>query len=129
MLILAAPHSDDPRDDGFNHAIPGELLYRPFVCSSGQEHACGCERSWAGVGSSRATTLAEVIDKPDMTPSEYLNTISLFLAETWDWEVKDAVDEAQTLAAIAEDFGAGAYVTIRIEDDSHVFELMETDHA
>jgi len=129
MLVLAAPRSDDPRDDGFVHTIAGELVYRPFVCASGQEDACGCERSWAGVGSGKTTTVAEVVDKPDMTPSRYLNTISLYLVETWGWEVKDAVDEAQILASIAEDFGAGAYVTIRIDGDSHVFDHLEADHA
>lgn len=37
MLVLAAPQGDDPRDDGYNHAVPGELL-RSTPDSSRDQH-------------------------------------------------------------------------------------------
>ncbi|WP_327105436.1 DUF7715 family protein [Nonomuraea glycinis] len=129
MLVLAAPRIDDPRDDGFNRAVPGELLYRPFVCASGQERNCGCEQQWGGIASSKATTVAEVVDKSGMTRSEYLNTIALYLAETWEWDTKAAVDEAQELAAIAEHFGSGALVTIDIDGNGSLSDELRTDHG
>ncbi|MFG1617355.1 hypothetical protein ACGFI3_31720 [Nonomuraea wenchangensis] len=120
MLVLAAPHGDDPRDDGYNHAIPGELLYRPFICDSGQQDNCGCERSWVGTGSSKATTLAEVVDMPDMTRADYLATIGLYLMDMWGWEAREAYQEAQDIAGLAEHYGAGALVTIDRTGHDHL---------
>ncbi|MFI7618032.1 hypothetical protein ACIBP6_43115 [Nonomuraea terrae] len=129
MLVLTAPKTDDPRDGGFNHAIPGELLCRPIVCDAGRDGGCGCERSWAGIGSQKATTLAEVVDRPHMTRAEYLGTIGLYLMDAWGYSDQDAFTEAAELADTAEHFGAGALVTIDIDGDSHVFDALEVDRG
>lgn len=112
MLVLAAPETEDPRDGGFVHTLAGELLYRPFACDAAEHGGCGCDRAWAGVGTSRAATIAEVVDKPHLTRESYLRTIGMFLAETWGWDSKAAVDEASDLAELATFYGVGALVTI-----------------
>lgn len=127
MLVLAAPQGDDPRDDGYNHAVPGELL-RPPVCDSA---VCACERSWIGVGSGNATTLAQVIYKVGLTRGEYLGTIGLHLLDTGNYSARDALAEAIELADTAEHFGAGAYVTIDIDQDNpdnHMVTLLDAEH-
>ncbi|MGC9543607.1 DUF7715 family protein [Streptomyces sp. UG1] len=112
MLVLAAPHTEDPRDGGFVHTTPGELLIRPFVCGAGGNGACGCERSWAGVTSRGATTLAEVVDRPDLTQDVYIDLIVGYFTQAWGWDREDAEEEAVVLATIAHDFGPGALLTI-----------------
>ncbi|MFG1619526.1 hypothetical protein ACGFI3_42810 [Nonomuraea wenchangensis] len=132
MLVLAAPHGDDPRDDGYNHAIPGELLRRPPVCDSGQAAACGCERSWIGVGSGKATTLAQVVYKVGLTRGEYLGTIGLHLLDTGAYSAREALAEGVELADTAEYVGSGAYITIDIDPDNpdnHMIEALEMDHG
>ncbi|MWA02174.1 hypothetical protein F8568_017690 [Actinomadura sp. LD22] len=124
MLVLAAPDTDDPRDGGFVATIPGELLYRPFVCSAGQEGACGCERSLAGMTSRKGTTLALVTDT-DMTRAQYIDAHAGFLVDCWGWNRADAEHEASMLADIAADFTAGTLVTVRLQDDAHVFDELE----
>jgi hypothetical protein len=129
MLVLTAPHSDDPRDDGYNHAIPGELLHRPHVCDSGRQNTCGCERAWIGASSRQSTTLAQVVYKVGMTKADYLSTIALHLMNAEHYGMHDAYAEAAELADTAQHFGSGAYVTIRLDGDEHVFSLLEADHA
>lgn len=128
MLVLTAPTSDDPRPDGFNHALPGELLHRPYVCDAGQDRGCGCERAWAGVSSRKATTLAHVVNLP-ITEQEYIATLGRFLMDTWGWQMIHAYDEARMLAELATSCGAGALVTIDTQHDQQVFDVLETDRG
>lgn len=122
MLVLAAPHTDDPRDDGFVHTLPGELLHRPFVCNSGHEGTCGCERSWIGITSRKATTLAEVIEM-DIDPATYTGLIAGVLAD--DWDRADAEEETGFLADIAADFDTGTLLTLTLDHGQHVIEEIE----
>ncbi|MDN3023821.1 hypothetical protein [Streptomyces sp. S.PB5] len=115
MLVLAAPRGEDPRDGGFVHTVAGELVIRPFVCGAGEHGACGCERSWAGVTSYAATTLVEVVDRPDLTPATYADLIARYFTDVWQWKADDAREEAQELADIADDFGPGALLYIEGE--------------
>lgn len=115
MLVLAAPRGEDPRDAGFVHTVAGELVIRPFVCGAGEEGACGCERSWAGVTSRAATTLAEVVNRPDLTSDTYTRLITGYFTEVWQWDPADARAEVLELADIADDFGPGALLAIEGE--------------
>lgn len=128
MLVLTAPDRDDPRDGGFNHALAGELLYRPYICDSGHNGTCGCERSWAGIASRKGTTLAQIRDL-QMTRNEYLATIGTYLIDTWGWEMEDAWDEAETLAGIASDYQPGDLLTIAVDGDQHLIDVLETEHG
>jgi len=128
MLVLTAPTSDDPRDGGFNHALPGELLYRPFACDAGIGGDCGCSRSWVGVSSSKRTTLAQVAEL-DTTPHEYIATIGTFLMDAWQFSTQDAYDEARLLADMAADYEPGSLLTIKVDGDQHLIELLETEHG
>ncbi|MEV0626015.1 DUF7715 family protein [Nonomuraea wenchangensis] len=125
MLVLAAPRGDG----GYNHAVPGELLHRPTVCDSGQHNTCGCERTWIGASSRKSTTLAHVVYRVGLTRSDYLTTITNHLMQVEHYSMGSAYAEAVELADTAEHFGVGAYVTIRLDGDAHVFTRLETSHA
>lgn len=61
MKVLVA--EIDNREDGFSWTNPGELvLVKGFVCASGERGRCGCERSFVGVDTRKATTAARVVD-------------------------------------------------------------------
>ncbi|RKS76482.1 hypothetical protein BZB76_1838 [Actinomadura pelletieri DSM 43383] len=124
MRVLTAPNTQDPRDGGFVATLPGELLYRPFVCASGQDGRCGCERSLAGMTTRKGTTLAEVTDK-DMTLADYIDAHASFLVDVWGWDRAGAEDEARALADVASDFPAGTLVTVQLQDEAHVFDALE----
>lgn len=124
MHVLAAPDTTDPRPGGFVCTMPGELLYRPFVCDSGREGNCGCERSMAGMTTAKGTTIAAVVDR-DITPADYLTTYAAFLVDHWSWEPDAAREEAQTLADLAAEFPAGTLITIALHDGAHVFDELE----
>lgn len=118
MRVLVAPSRPDPRHGGFNYAIPGELVYKPPSCDSGQRGVCGCEDSWVGVTSHKATTTAEVVDL-DVTEDTYLRLIAAALIEDHDYDSDDAAEHARSLADIAADFSAGALVVITPQGDDH----------
>lgn len=115
MLLLAAPHGEDPHDGSHVDTVAGELLYRPFTCSSGDVGVCACGTRWAGVTSRRTTTLAEVVDRPNLTPRVYTDLIAAFLIDTFQWIPADAEQEAGDLAAIAADFNPGTLLRIQGE--------------
>lgn len=127
MLVLAAPNTDDPRDDGFVRTIPGELVTRPgIVCDAGRDHTgCGCERSWSGITSRKGTTLAVVADRTDLTHDEYTAIVTAYYRDVWDWTQQDAHREAVMLADLADHYGAGAHITIATDDGQHVFDELE----
>lgn len=125
MLVLAA--ATDPRDDGFSHTIPGELVVRPpIVCDAGRAAACGCERSWAGMTTRKGTTLAHVVDR-DLTPDTYIQLVTTHLIDTYGVDPGTAEQEAQHLADTARHFGADAYLTIELapEGDTQLIERLE----
>lgn len=126
MRVLAAPTGDYPRDDdGFNYCLPGELLTRSTVCDSGREGRCGCERSWSGIASGKAVTLAHVVDR-DVQAEVYAATVADHLTEQ-GWPRQHAEEEAAFLAELAAEFNVGAYVTITLTEDQSGHEFAELD--
>lgn len=58
--VLTAAVGD--RDDDFAHTVPGELVTPlTLVCDT---DGCGCDRSFAGLSSRMATTVAVVAERP-----------------------------------------------------------------
>jgi hypothetical protein len=63
-VLVAAVESACPREDDFNFATPGEVLaLSVLICRTPERRTeCGCDRSFAGVDSSKATTYARVAE-------------------------------------------------------------------
>lgn len=77
-VLVATTRTQGQEPDDFDHAAPGELVRFPLAeCD---DPACGCTRAFAGLDSARATTTAEVVDRPDLGP-----------AALWDLLRDDAV--------------------------------------
>jgi hypothetical protein len=130
MLVLTAPNTEDPRDDGFVCTIPGELVTRPgIICDAGRDGTgceTGCDRSWAGITSRKGTTIAVVAERPDLTHATYVAMVAASYRDVWEWDEPDATDEAEMLAELAEHFGAGAFVKIEVHDSKgHCFDRLE----
>ena len=68
-VFVASSPQGDPVADDFCFTVDGELVWSGFgLCDCPD---CGCERSMAGVASSKATTTFRVHDDPAMTPELY----------------------------------------------------------
>lgn len=68
MRVLVATgrgQGDHPGD--YCHTIDGELV-TPLVTECCEPERCGCGRGFPGLASSRATTTALVVDRPDLDP-------------------------------------------------------------
>jgi hypothetical protein len=63
-VLVAVADTPRPRDGDFNFATPGEVLaLSVLICRTPERRAeCGCDRSFAGVDSSKATTYARVAE-------------------------------------------------------------------
>lgn len=133
MLIFVAPSGEDPRDGGFNNAIPGELVTRPMiVCDLGRDGACGCERMWRGMTSGKGTSIAEVVERPELEGqavsgggNDYVEVVGAHLIEVFGWDEQEAVEEAGMYLGLARHFGAGALVTIDSSGDESTFEKLD----
>ena len=128
MLVLAAPASEDPRDDGFAFTVPGELVISPAViCDSGRDGTCGCERSWTGLSSYKSTTVAIVRDQ-DITKKQYVSVVSGFYIESHGWMRKEAIEQARQLLLIAGDCEPGTLISVGLTDDGYVcYEALEPE--
>ncbi|WP_435210751.1 DUF7715 family protein [Streptomyces sp. bgisy034] len=115
MLVLTAPHGEDPRDGGHVDTHPGELLYRPFTCTAGEQGDCPCGSRWEGLSSRRTSTLAEVATRTDLTPDTYAELLATFFTGVHGWTRDDADAEARALAAIAADWEPGDLLYVRGE--------------
>jgi hypothetical protein len=129
MRVLVATRSTQGEYEGdYSSALDGELVRLPFVeCSRPQ--ACGCGRGFAGITSHRATTTAEVVDRPELTPAIYAEVLWDDFAEqcraigisdpSTDGELRAlAADDVGLLELIASEFPLGAIVR---RDGTQVF--------
>lgn len=63
-VFVAARDTVASREDDFFHGVEGELVRMPlFGCANSQ---CGCDRSVAGLASSKASTTFMSVDRPDL---------------------------------------------------------------
>lgn len=66
-ILTATSNGQGVRDNDFDHAIEGELVWIGFTCARDRDDpdgGCGCGRAFAGLNSHRATTTAMVRDLP-----------------------------------------------------------------
>jgi hypothetical protein len=113
MKVFAAASVPDPREGGFSYAIPGELVYVGEVCATDARYGnpatgrCGCGRSFSGVTSRHATTLAVVVEM-DMTRETYVDVLSAGVADAYPG--RDYTDLAAWLADFAAELPVGSLV-------------------
>lgn len=68
-VLVATSEGQGLFDDDYGWTVDGELVYVQGVTCSNPK--CGCDRGFAGMSSSRATTTAKVVDRPDYTMADY----------------------------------------------------------
>lgn len=116
MKVLVATEKVDPRTRGFSYTVPGEIVYLAMMCDTDAriippaDGDCGCGRSFTGLSSHHATTLAEVAER-ELTPEDYIDLLVGYMAQVWPGE-PDADD--------LESFVAAAVDTIDIADEYDV---------
>lgn len=68
-VLVATTETQGARDDDFCWAVDGELVYLPFLtCAT---PGCGCDRAFAGLASSKATTTAMVVERDAIQLTTY----------------------------------------------------------
>jgi hypothetical protein len=97
--VLTASVGDQPGD--FAWTVPGEMVYLGFVCDrdlmEGRDRGCGCGRSFSGLTSRKATTVAVVADL-DLTRDDIIR--DGITQGGWSTEYADeAADITLTIAA------------------------------
>lgn len=64
-VLIATDQSQGDHPGDYCHALQGELV-TPVVVECGSPDRCGCGRGFPGLASSRATTTAIIVDRPDL---------------------------------------------------------------
>ncbi len=79
-VLCATDRTQGQEPDDYCWTIDGELVRLPWIeCADGAR--CGCARGLAGLGSQRATTTAEVVDRPEL---DILTYAALLVGELED---------------------------------------------
>ena len=68
-VLVATRKGKGHRGDDFFHGVESELVRMP-ANPCGNPH-CGCDRSGAGLASSRASTTFMSVDRPELDPGTY----------------------------------------------------------
>lgn len=114
-VLVATTESQGTADDDYSWTIEGELVYVPVLdCDC---PGCGCRYGFAGMASSKATTTAKVVDRPDLTLPDFTAAVSDALDRGgWlEWLEPDEVEELVAdrvglLMAISESAALGGLV-------------------
>lgn len=87
-VLVAAAAREGHRASDFTWTVEGELVRLPgAVCDCPD---CGCDRSMAGLASSKATTVFRVLDHPTMTSEHYRQAFcDALIREGWIREGDD----------------------------------------
>lgn len=104
-VLVATNETQGQRHDDYSWTVEGELVTALAAeCSSPDR--CGCGRGFSGLGSSRATTTAMVVERPGLTPSDLRRALADSLErEGWttglvDAEIEELIDEHVAVTAL-----------------------------
>lgn len=123
-ILTATTLTQGARDNDFCEAVDGELVFFPPIecdCES-VDGPCGCRRAMAGLGSHRATTTIQVIERSELDRCSYLELIRDGLKrQGWlpeevdgDPEVEEWLnEEVDTLLSTAAHFDPGTVLERR----------------
>jgi hypothetical protein len=96
MRVLVATTELQGMSPGdFACGVEGELVTALVEeCDDGAE--CGCRRSWAGLGSSRATTTAMVVERPGIDERDLRDAVGDWLDRTgWADLIREATEAGE----------------------------------
>jgi hypothetical protein len=112
--------------EGFSHASLGEAVTIPaLVCEGSAQHAhqCGCDRSFTGVVSNKATTAAEIVEI-DLD----LKAAAEKCAASWEAISPDCADdffnEMQEIQSQCEPYPVGTLVEIKSRPTSYALSFL-----
>ena len=101
-VLVATPALQGTAGGDYSWTLDGELVLAGAVLECCSPQRCGCGRGFPGLGSSKATTTAMVVDRPELTREQL-------------WEaVRDSLDRDGWLAVVDED-EACAFVDEEVE--------------
>ena len=124
MKVLVATRRGQGRTDDFFWGVEGELVRLPMiVCASPR---CGCDRSVAGLATSRASTTFTSIERPELDPDTY-RTVFLDAIEREGWLLggTDTVDFDEVIEGhidLAARVPAGAVLRVRSDSEGSTIE-------
>lgn len=103
MKVLVADTGTEP--DDHTATIPGELVVDSITCDRDRLRtgdACGCGKLWTGLASRRYTTVARVVDRPDLDVDTFAGLLADSLASSgWKNVVEWAQEWAEDVADLA----------------------------
>ncbi|MEZ5165485.1 MAG: hypothetical protein R2695_02975 [Acidimicrobiales bacterium] len=117
MKVLVATNEGQGTVDGdYSATVDGELVYvQALTCA---DPACGCDRGFAGMSSSRATTTAKVVERPEMTVDAYRQALADSLTRG-GW-IRPDDRSADTVRFLDDVFTDLTWITDQAEVGSHV---------
>ncbi len=95
-VLIATNHTQGLRSDDYHFALAGELVYFPVLDCDCPE--CSCRRGFAGLASSKASTTALIVDRPDISQADLEIAVvdglhrQGWLDEGWSEEHEELVD-------------------------------------
>jgi hypothetical protein len=108
-IIAATSRGQGDRPGDFNFALNGEIVVPATPCDSAD---CGCERSFAGTTTQKATTTAEIVDSA-LSRDDVITAIAKSRADGWhDHDIEAAVTLADSLLGVAAAQGVGTVLGI-----------------
>lgn len=116
-VLIATNETQGSYPGDYAWTVEGELVtVGSLECC--RPDACGCGRGFCGVGSSRATTTAMVVERPDLTIDDLRDAVEDWLEQDgWTALLEDATELADLvdghvhdIITTSEFFPAGAVV-------------------
>lgn len=119
MKVLVASHGD--RADDFSFAVPGEVVMLGAVCHRDEygDGECGCGRAFTGLSSHRGTTVAVVAEVDTDLDSLAGAILDSMTQAGWRFDLTDAVDVAEEIAAEAAHWPLGTQLR-RVQPDDEL---------
>ena len=105
-VLVCTTISQGKRKSDFCFTEEGELAYFGMVCDGNEtiDGGCGCQRSFCGMVSHKATTTARVVERP-ITRNELIVAFSASMKDAgWNLDDKYIEDEVDELIRIANTF-------------------------
>ncbi|GJM36987.1 MAG: hypothetical protein DHS20C19_03540 [Acidimicrobiales bacterium] len=73
-VLVATSETQGTVEEDYFWTVEGELVYIQSVSCS--DPRCGCSRGFAGMSSSRATTTAMVVDRPELSRADVAKALA-----------------------------------------------------